>query len=186
MNRPVKNLDYFRIRLYFTGIVTIAIWSLLAWNHYHGGVQVHHLLARKDMPGISNWWGGLLLPLLSWFLLYRIQRRVRNINYQADKFAESVLSGFVGALFFGIILSVFFVFGYTEIPGYMLIGLLFLALFFPIYRAECILGFVIGMTFIFGAVLPTIAGSVLAFIAFLIYQFIRPAISFVRSMFTIQ
>ncbi len=28
---------FFKTRLYFTGIVTIAIGSLLAWNHYHGG-----------------------------------------------------------------------------------------------------------------------------------------------------
>ena len=178
----MTDLNYFKIRLYFTGILTIAIWSLLAWNHYHGGVPVHHLLARKDMPGISNFWGGLLLPLLSWFLLYRVQRRVPNKNIEADNFAGSVLYGFTGALFFGILLSVFFVFGFTEIPGFMLIGLLFLALFFPIYRAECILGFVIGMTFTFGGVLPIIAGSILAFIAYLIYRFIRPGIIYVRSL----
>lgn len=175
----------FKIRLYFTVIVTIAIWSLLAWNHYHGGVPVHHVLARKDLPGISNWWGGLLLPLLCWFLLYRVQRRIINKNIQADKFVGSVLSAFVGAFFFGILLSVFFIFGYTEIPGYMLLCLLFLSLFFPIYRAECILGFVMGMTFTFGAILPTIAGSVLALLAFLIYQFIRPGILFIRSMLAV-
>ena len=34
-------------------------------------------------------------------------------------------------------------------------GLLLLALFFPIYRSECFLGFVIGMSYTSGVILPT-------------------------------
>jgi ABC-type transport system involved in multi-copper enzyme maturation permease subunit len=169
----------FKFRLYFTAIVTILIWSLLAWSYYHGGVPVHHVLARKDLPGISNWWGGLFLPLFSWFLLYRIQRRVQKKNQTNN---DNILSAFAGAFVFGILVSFFFTLGYTEIPGYMLFGLLFLALYLPVYRAEFLLGFVIGMTFTFGAILPIISGSVLALIAFLIYHLIRPGILFIKSL----
>lgn len=175
---------FFRTRLYFTGILTIAIWSLLTWNHYHGGVPSHHILAREDLPEISNWWGGLLIPLLTWFLLYRIQKRLINNNdekSQAATFPINILYGFVGALFFGILLSAFFTFGYSEIPGYMLIGVFILALFFPIYRAECILGFVIGMTVTFGAVLPTGVGSIIALIGVVLYLGVRPTVSYVTS-----
>ena len=175
---------FFKTRLYFTGIVTIAICSLLAWNHYHGGVPSHHILAREDLPAISNWWGGLLLPLLTWFLLYRIQKRIIHNNdekSQVSKFSINMLYGFAGALFFGTLLSAFFTFGYSDVPGYMLKGLFLLALFFPIYRAECILGFVIGMTFTFGAVLPTVVGSILALIGVVLYLCVRPAILYATS-----
>ena len=175
---------FFKVRLYFTVIVTIAIWSLLAWNHYHGGVPSHHILAREDLPEISNWWGGLLLPLLTWFLLYRIYQRLIRNNIETSKvskFFVKILYGFAGALFFGIMLSAFFIYGNSDIPGYMLQGLLLLALFFPIYRAECILGFVIGMTFTFGAVLPTGIGSILALIGAVLYLYVRPAILYVIS-----
>lgn len=67
---------FYKTQLYFTAIITIAIWSLLIWEHYHGGVPSHHILAREDLPEFSNWWGGLLLPLLSFFLLYRIKKRL--------------------------------------------------------------------------------------------------------------
>ena len=177
---------FFKTSIYFTGIVTIAIWSLLAWNHYHGGVPSHHILHREDLPAISNWWGGLLLPLLTWFLLYRIQKRLMRGNVEKSKVSKrpaNILYGFTGALFFGILLSVFFTFGYSNISGYMVTVLFLLALFFPIYLPECILGFVIGMTFTFGAVLPTAVGSILALVGALLYQYVRPVILYIASGF---
>lgn len=174
------------IRLYFTGIITILIWSLLTWNHYHGGVPSHHILAREDLPEFSNWWGGLLLPLLAWILSFRIKKRAINNyseNLQSSKSFMHIIYGFTGALFFGILLSAFFTFGNTVIPGYMLEGLLLLGLLFPIYRAECLLGYVIGMTFTFGAVLPTAIGSILVLITAVSYLYVRPAILFSTSKF---
>src|SRR4051812_43369688 len=108
---------FFKTRVYFTGIVTIAIWSLLAWNYYHEGVPSHHILHREDLPAISNWWGGLLLPLLTWFLLYRIQNRTMRANVEpllVPSRHTNILSAFVGALFFGILLSVLFILGYSS------------------------------------------------------------------------
>ncbi len=175
---------FFKTRLYITGVVSMAIWSLLAWNHYHGGVPSHHILARKDLPEVSNWWGGLLLPVLTWFLLYRVQKRLMKTGdekSQGSKFPVLTLYGFAGALLFGTLLSTFFTLGYAGIPGYMMMGLFILALFFPIYRAECILGFVVGMTFTFGAVLPTGIGSILALIGAVLYLIVRPAILYVAS-----
>jgi len=177
-----KNL-LLKYSLYFTAIVSIAIWALLVWSHYHGGVPRHHLLARKDLPSFSNWWGGIILPLLTWFLLYRIRIRVLHENVELSKFPVTVLYGFTAALLFGIMLSVFFTFGYSDIPGYMLMGLFLLALFIPVYRAECLLGFVIGMTFTFGAVLPTLIGSVLTLITALLYLYIRPSIRYIAAAF---
>lgn len=172
------------LRLYGTGIVTLAIWSLLLWNHFHGGVPSHHILARKDLPEISNWWGGIALPLLTWFLLTRIQKRVltaKDAEAPALTFPMSIVYAFAGALLFSILLSVFFTLRYSGIPGYMLQGLLILALFLPLYRAEYLLGFVIGMTYTFGAILPTGIGSILALICAVLYLYVRRAILFVAS-----
>jgi fatty-acid desaturase len=170
---------FFKVRLYFTGIVTFAIWTLLAWNYYHGGVPSHHILDNKDLPAISNWWGGLLLPFLTWFLLYRIQKRIdrhNNGSSETSNYQKHLLYRFAGALLFGVLLAVFFTFGYSDIPGYMVLGLFPVALFFPIYRAECLLGFVIGMTFTFGAVLPTVVVSILALVCAILYLYVRPLV----------
>lgn len=172
----------FKARLYFTGIVTFAIWSLLAWNHFHGGVPSHHILAKKDLPEISNWWGGLLLPVLTWFLTYRIQKRIMSSRENPITVTQpAVIYGFGASVLFGSLLAVFFTLGYSGIPANMMLGLLLLAFFLPIYRAECLLGFVIGMTFTFGVVLPTGVGSILALIGAVLYLYIRPAIVYVVS-----
>lgn len=170
---------FFKIRLYITSIVSLAIWSLLTWNYFHGGVPSHSILARADMPSISNWWGAILLPLLTWFLLYRIQRRITHHPTEKPTVSKppiNIVYGFLGALLFGIVLSTTFTLGIKDIPGYMLISVFILALFLPIYRAECLLGFVIGMTFTFGAVLPTGIGSILVLIGAVLYWLARKAL----------
>jgi len=151
--------------------VTIGIWSLLLWNYFNGGIPSHHLLAREDLPSFSNAWGGLLLPALTWFLVYRIQTR-KDEKTHSSGIATSAIFGFLGALLFGTTLSVFFVLG-TDVPSYLIRSVFLIAFFLPIYRAEYLLGFVLGMTFTFGAVLPTLVGSILAMICALIYLILR-------------
>lgn len=177
--------QFFQIRLYFTGFATLAIGGLLTWNHFNGGVPSHHVLADETLPLISNWWGGLVIPVLTWFLTYRIQTRIYCPgNREPFKQVKKSLVGFVGALVFGILLAGFFSIGNRDMPGNMILGLLPLALFLPIYRAEYLLGFVFGMTYTFGAVLPTGIGTILALIAAGIYLFVRPGIIFIASKVT--
>jgi len=169
----------FRIRLYITGLVTLSIWMLLVWQHFHDGVPSHYILNRADMPAFSNWWGGLLLPSLTWFLLLRIHKRIVRHNDEksgSKKHLISIIIGFVGALLFGVMISVAFMNGHEDTTSYMVLTLFPLALLLPIFRAEYLLGFVLGMTYTFGAVLPTGFGLLLVFIFAVLYYFIRPLI----------
>lgn len=171
--------QFFKARLYFTAIATTAIWALLVWNYFNGGIPRHHLLADKDLPAISNAWGALVIPLLAWFMTHLIQRRAFDKNAgtaDSSEILQAECYGFAGALLFGAVLSAFFMFGYPDICGYMMLGLLASALFFPLYRAGCFLGYVFGMTFTFGAVLPTLIGTLLGLLAFVIYRVIRGGI----------
>lgn len=187
MNSNAETMNekrFFKIRLYFTALVTVAIWSLLVWNHFHGGVPSHHIAADKDMPAISNWCGALLLPLLTWLLLHRIQRRVFASQEEASAIPGAlrhVVYRFVGALLFGVLIAVLFTFGYNDVTGNLVLGLLPLAILFPLYRAECLLGFVLAMTFTFGAVLPTAFGSFLILVGLVLYRFVRPALLYILS-----
>jgi len=168
-----------KIRIYFTSIITIGIWSVLLWNHYHGGVPSHHIMNQGNLPAISNWWGGILLPILTLFLTYRIQKRVISKSVDSSNqltFPKQIIFSFIFALSFGILLSVFFTLGYSNLSGYMMYGLFLLALFSPIYRSECFLGFVIGMTYTIGAVLPTVVGCIFTLIGVLLYRYVRTLI----------
>lgn len=174
--------EFFRTRLFFTAFSTLAMGGLLTWNHFNGGIPSHHVLADESLPLISNWWGGVLIPTLTWFLTGRIQKRIiRSGNSITSHTLNQAIYGLFGGLSFGIILAVFFSFGNTDVPGYMILGLLALSFFFPIYRAECLLGFVFGMTYTFGAVLPTGIGSILALIGVAIFLLVRPGIIYVVS-----
>ena len=176
----MKPATFFKKRIYCTILVTVFIWALLLWDYFHGGVPSHHLLQNKDLPSFSNWWGGILLPLLTWFLLYRSQVRLAK-EASSSALPSSFVAYFVGALLFGMVLSVFFTLGNQDVPFYMLVSLLVLAFFLPIYRAECLLGFAIGMTFTFGGVLPILIGTILVLICSVLYLALRPMALFVYS-----
>jgi hypothetical protein len=171
--------SFFKVRIWFTALVAIVIWSLLSYQQFHGGVPSHHILADESLPSFSNWWGAFLLPVLTWVLLYRIDKRVfksaKATGSEASQSLSHVLYGFAGALLFGVVLSIFFTLGNTDVPGFMLLGVFALALFLPVYRAQCYLGFVLGMTFTFGAVLPTGIGLILSVITAMLYLVIRPS-----------
>ena len=112
---------------------------------------------NAELPAISNWIGLLLLPGLAWFLNGRLLRRVLNppSGVTAKKVVSSLLRGFVLSLLFGAALAISFVQGYEAVNSYLFIALFPIALVVPVYRSEYILGFILGLTFTFGAVLPT-------------------------------
>ena len=180
----MNNKQFYKLRLYFTGIVTIGIWSLLIWQHFHEGVPSHHIAANADFPAISNWWGAALLPLLTLYLLYRIQKRLfSNQTETADtqRHFQNVIYRFAGALLFGGLIATCFMLGYEGITGYLVLAMLPFAIFIPIYRGECLLGFVLGMTFTFGAVLPTGFGLLVSLAGFVLYLVIRPGVYYAFS-----
>lgn len=146
------------MRTNVTMSIAMAMALLLAWQHVHGGVPAHHLLADPGLPTVSNWWGLLTLPLLAWFLLGRIEARRK-----ADPaFAPRIMAAFGGALLYGAALAGLFTAGYTSVTDSMALAIFVLALFLPVYRAEFVLGFVLGMTWSFGAILPMIAAAIFA------------------------
>ena len=162
-------------------IMLVLFWEVihLGWEQFHGGVRSHHFLAMEEMPAISNWWGMLLLPALAWFVAGRIQRRMDNASEGKDAkstLPTSIIVGFIIPLIFGLLLSFFFTNGYDDITSYLFFGMFALALLLPIHRGECLLGFVLGMTFTFGAVLPMLIGSILAALSALVHLLVVPSL----------
>lgn len=158
------------------GLATVIAVALL-WQHLHGGVPAHHLLAREDLPSLSNWWGVLLLPALAWLTLGRV-----DILRAEGRERAAVRDGAVAALL-GLALAVFFTLGRVDVCQLIMQGVLLLALFFPIYRAACMLGFALGMTYAFGPVLPVLVVCVLAGVGFLLHQAVRLIASTLRGLF---
>jgi hypothetical protein len=167
-------------RFCLTGLVMLAELAHLAWEHFHGGIVRHHLLHRADMPAISNGWGLLLLPALTWFLIGRIQRRTaRHADGSGvrSRVPVRIAAGFAGALVIGILLSAAFARHHESVATYLFLIILLLAVILPVYRAECVLGFVLGMTLTFGGVLPTMVAAIIAAVSAAIHLLLRPGLA---------
>lgn len=158
-----SNTNSARTQAYFTLLVLLAELAHLTWEHFHGGVLSHHLLNNKELPALSNAWGALLLPALAWFLFGLVAPRISG----------GVIAAFLGAILYGALFSAAFATDQEALLPYLFFGLPLIGLVLPIYRGEYLLGFVLGMTFTFGAVLPMLVGSVVAAWSALFHLVIR-------------
>jgi hypothetical protein len=176
----------FTFRILFTALVTLLIGLHLAWDYFHEGVPSHHLLHREDLPSISNWWGFLLLPLFTWFLLFRIKRR-SVATPQPGRYDswQAICYGFLVMLIFGLALSYLFTIG-SDFTGTMMLGLIVISFLIPVYRAEYLLGFVVGMFYTFGGILPILIGTLLWLVYTLNYKVIRTGFLYLVSKINLK
>jgi hypothetical protein len=165
----MKNLLTQKGRILITTVVTLLIWGHVLWDYTHEGIPVHFILRSKDMPGIPNWWGAIVLPFFTYFLLFRISERLNQSENKES--LQRIGLRFLGGILFAVSISVSFMNG-NAITDYIM-GLIFiLAFVFPIYKSEYFLGWVFGSAFSFGAMIPILFGSMLCLIFFLIYQLV--------------
>lgn len=169
----------FKNRLLFTVLVSILMWVFLAWDHFHGGVPTHYILHNDSYPGFSNWWGAITIPLVTWGLLYLVY--LRTLKEDSKNETSSIIYGFVGLFLYAVLLSYFFSTGSETIPMYMTLGFIVLSFFVPIYRPECLLGYILGMTYMFGAILPLIFGIVFWTLYIIAYKLPRIIIGYSKK-----
>lgn len=149
----MMNLKNQRLSIRFPVAALVFAMAHLVFEHMTGGVQSHHILANPDLPSISNWFGLLTHPVVGIAAGFRLERPN---------------SALIGALVYGAVLAISFEFGASMLTNIAFFGLIACALVFPIYRAEYILGFMMGMTFTFGGVLPLIIALIFATISFVV------------------
>ncbi|HEY0334618.1 MAG TPA: hypothetical protein VGC74_13045 [Stenotrophomonas sp.] len=134
----------------------VAVLLQLGWEHTHGGILRHHLLNDASLPAISNVWGLAVMPLLAALAAWVVARRMR----ERPGALLPATAGFFGALLAGAALSLAFLASGEAAATQVMMAILVASVVFPVYRAEYLFGFVIGMTFVFGPVLPALVACV--------------------------
>ena len=145
-------------RIAITALVAIAQAAHLAWEAAHGGIVSHHVLGDPSLPSLWNGWGLVVLPALAWIASLRLFR----LSDRGWRPQPGALLRLAGAMAGGIALSVAFTAGRSDLAGYVLLALAVSAVAMRGYRVEYLLGFVLGMTWTFGALIPTIIGGAIA------------------------
>ena len=149
----------------------------LGWEYTHGGVPAHHLLNNPDLPAVSNWWGLLVVPLLVWFLVGRIQRRAATLVQMGsrERFRTLARARFAVAFLWAGALALAFTLGHPAVT-WIFFGAFAAAVCAGAWRAEYVLGFALGMSFTFGAVLPVLIASVIAACSFAVHLVLGAAL----------
>ena len=170
----MRNLTTSQWRLGFTALCLLAEFALLLWEHFHGGIKSHHLLHRADLPAISNAWGLILLPALAWLASTQVLKRMQSNSVGLANLPKSVILGFTGALIIGCMLAFSFSHGYETATENLFMAMILSAVLLPVYRAETVLGFVLGMNIVFGAVLPIAVAALLASLSAMVHLILWP------------
>lgn len=160
-------------RLNFTISVAGFVALLLIGEALNGGVVTHYLLAREDMPGISNFWGLVTLPVLAWLLFPSNESNGAQSSEGWVGFSNATWLRFGGALAYGATMGAGFELGYDQVTSIMLMILFPIGVFYPLYRGELVVGFVMGMTYTFGGVIPVAAAGVVALTSLVLHWIAR-------------
>lgn len=146
----------------FAVLLPVAMFAFavlhLAFEHFTGGVQSHHLLARADLPSVSNWFGLLVLPVLGGLVALRARAHASSARWAGVP--RSMWAALVGAAIYGAVLAISFELGAGTVTNAVFFALFGLALLLPVYRVEYLAGFVLGMMITFGPVLPVLIALV--------------------------
>ncbi|WP_299763619.1 hypothetical protein [uncultured Dokdonia sp.] len=169
----------FKNRLVITLVVSILMWAFLAWDYFHEGVPTHYILHNDAYPGFSNWWGAITIPIVTWGLLYLVY--LRTLKEETKNNTSSTIYGFIGFFLYAALLSYSFTTGSETIPMYMTLSLIVASFFVPIYRPECLLGYILGMTYVFGAILPLLFGIIFWTLFTIAYKLPRIIVQYVTK-----
>lgn len=170
------------LRIGITIVVTLLVWTHIIWDYFHGGIPTHYLLHDDNLPGLPNWLGGIILPFFTWFLLYRIHKRIDEHDTPiASESLRSIVLRFLLAMMVAIAISILFTFE-IDIIDYIMLAIFALAFIFPLYKSEYLLGWVIGSAFTFGAIIPIGFGSIFALVFFGCYKISRLVLGFFRKV----
>jgi len=161
-------------RIIITTITTLLVIVHVTYDYFNGGVPTHYILRSDTFPGFSNWLGVFIMPILTWVVLLRVNKRLEK-----GKPRPIMIKGFL-ALVVGILLSILFT---QDLPGldYIMLSLFGVALLTPLYMSEYLLGYVLGTGFSFGVAIPALFGTALLSIYWIIYWAPRWIISKINS-----
>lgn len=173
-----------KLKYYVIAITVLFVAGHLWWEHLNGGILSHHLMHHSDYPAISNWWGLLILPFLAWLSIARIEKRTifqPGDSPVKEQISRGILIGFFGMLILSFVQSFSFSVGYENVAIYLSLGLLVVGLFLPIYRSECIFGYVFGSIIFTGAIIPLIGILIIGAISLFSHACIKPfALRFIK------
>ncbi|MFT7015875.1 MAG: hypothetical protein ACJAY7_001822 [Pseudohongiellaceae bacterium] len=152
-------------------ISVIPALALILWEYSNGEVATHYFGADSSNPGLSNWWGLVTIPILTWLALGLIEKRTAKEARDREASNNITLekNHFVGGLVFGLTAALLWELGQQEYLPYVMLSPWVLSLFLRIYLPETTMGFVLAMMVTFGAVLPIVFSVVIQTIGFVIY-----------------
>ncbi len=167
-------------RLLFVLLIAAFAVLHLTLEMLTGGVRTHYPLMREDLPALSNWWGLLVLPLFGWIAHYFAEQENSGVGILGLR--KVAFYRLVCGFAYGALIATGFELGLGQMPLYLLLGLLLGGIVYPLYRGELMLGLVMGMTYTFGAIIPTVLIGLLAIVSLITHNTARFVVAKLRPV----
>jgi hypothetical protein len=156
-------------KLLLTLIAAALALMHILWEFFTGGVVTHYPLADDSNPGLSNWWGLITIPVLTWIMLSLVERRNSKDGASNKEQPKVNPQYFLGGLAFGLLMALLWEAGQEDILQYLILAPWLMAFFVKTYLPETTIGFVLVMVYTFGGVLPIAFSLVIQTGGFFIY-----------------
>lgn len=172
------------VKKYFTGLKMLKsklIWSLtllaallqlslLNGSGNHHTLTIYTFSTQPITITLFEWTTVLLMPAFVYLCLCAIQKRFQLQKQNRAHTTTLTLIGFVLSFNFGATIAGGTYFDFSDYAGLLLIALPFIAFFLKAYRAECILGFALSLSWVFGTLSAITYSLVAALVCFALYK----------------
>ncbi|WP_372766170.1 hypothetical protein [Pseudoalteromonas sp.] len=151
-----------------TALMGILQFGLINLDTKHFTLTIYTFSPNSLVFPLPDWLSMILIPSFVCVALLIMKMEFNRYTYKRAQ-TTLTLIGFVLSFNYGASISGCVYLGFLNYANLLFFVVVFIAPLIKIYRAECMLGFTLGLSFIFGTLSAIIYTSVLAGICFVIY-----------------
>lgn len=158
-----------RFNISFSFTVLIIQIILIAWQLKNNQVAEYSFSFEHYRLTITNWWNLVLLPVTAYICLQHSHKRILKAKKHKQAGENTLrLIGFILSFNFGATMAGCNYLNMEFYSLFMLACLFVISIKINVVRAECLMGFVLSMSVIYGAVISMLYALAIAILCYLI------------------
>lgn len=143
---------------------------LLNFEDNHNVLTIYTFSTYPFSFEIPSWSAVILMPTFVYICLCLIQTQFKQNTRKRAKVTTFSLIGFLLSFNYGATISGSVYLGYPDYVGVLIIAIAFIAFLVKAYRAECILGFALSLSIVFGALSAIVYSVITAAMCYALYK----------------
>ncbi len=164
-----------------TVLVALLQAAVLCWHYFNPKIVFIGVLDAPYLLDVPSWFSLVVMPIFSLCCLLLMRKRLQSTTVNRGKATTYALIGFVFSFNYGATLAGSYYWAMELYTVMLIIGIAVIACIVKSYRAECVFGFALSLSFVIGALQALELALVTASVCWLLYKCRKLPLHFARD-----